>query len=498
MRAKSNLFSSYAFIIINILINLFVVRLNVRFFGDELYAFIVLAFSFISYVECLNLGVYLSNRTQIPLRGNSISTFTIASFRLLSLVALIGIIGTQLLFHFTGDWLISLITTQSDLNLLEVGKNAIHIAIIFGFLKVPLSLALQAFAGQDRVDIEKKYNALQQIVKILSLFLVIQLGGTILNYLFLFAVANIFVLIGANIHYYKKFIYPKQAFFVRYSRIIKFNSILSRSYKFFVYSMAVIFVWSTDNLIISIFFDPKMVTDYHINFSIYNAAFLFITAIATALLANYGNLIRDKEFDKLNYRINLSVTVTLIIGLAIAVGGVLFAEDIINLWVGSGHFISSHLLLSYALFGVSLSFSSVIHVILALFASSRIITSMTISEVLFNLILSLFLLNYIGVTGVALASGIAAFTTIVIPGGYFIKQHFKSKVKLDIRPICFHIILATMTIGLILGFVPESFYQKVLIFIVYSFVAFFLVALLNKDYLRSVQKVLKGKMDRES
>jgi O-antigen/teichoic acid export membrane protein len=491
MRAKRNLVASYSFIIINILINLFVVRLTVQHYGEQIFAFVVLAFSFIAYTETFNLGTYLSNRTQIPIRGKNASVYTVATIKFLSVIALV-LLGLWSCFYFlAGDMLVRAISTESDPFVLENGKQLIGIAVVYGILKIPTSVVLSAFAGHDRVDTEKKYNTAQQLIKIFALVIAINLKLSVLLYFLSFTILGIVLLLGSNIHFYKSFISEKKETYLRYAKSISSSFILKNSFKFYVFSMASVVVWSTDNLLVSIFFNPKMLTDYNINFSIYNAAFLFITAIAGALIANYGNLIRDKEIDVLNFRINLSIYTTFVIALCIAFGGVLFSREIINLWVGEGHYIGIDLIIAFAIFGLTLSFSSVTNTLLALFANSKTIMAMTISEAILNFILSLILLKVIGVTGIAYATGIAALITVVIPGIILLAKKFKGELKIEFLPLIIQFMLCGISVLVFLNSGNVSLFHKVFGFIIYFTAVVLLTVLMKKDYLKSYSKIIK-------
>lgn len=491
MRAKKNLIASYSFILINIFINLFVVRLSVQHFGEQIYAFIVLAFSFVTYVESFNLGVFLSNRTQIPMRGENASVYTLASVKFLSLISLFLLIVFGSVYFPFGDVLVSMITTESDVKTLELGKYLISTALVYGILKIPLSVVLSSFAGHDLVDIEKKYNALQQITKISALAITIYFDFSVLTYFLSFTIIGLFILVIANIHYYSRFISHKKKAFFKFSKKISPMFITRNSFKFFVFTMASVVVWSTDNLLVSIFFTPKMVSNYHINFSIYNAAFLFITAIAGALIANYGNLIRDGEIEKLNFRINLSIYTTFLIALSIALGGVLFSEQIINIWVGEGHFIGVKLVMAFAIFGLTLSFSSIVNTLLALFANSKTIMIMTISEAVLNLLLSVILLKSIGVIGIAYATAIAATITVAIPGCIILMKHFKNEVKIEIIPLTIQFLLCASVIFFSIQSTNLSVWGKITAFMIYFVTSILVTVVLKKEYITSYLKMVK-------
>jgi len=491
MRAKKNLIASYIFIIVNIFINLFVVRLTVNHYGEQIYAFVVLAFSFITYVETLNLGTFLSNRTQIPMRGVHASVYTVASVKFLSKISISFLVFFSIFYFFAGDYFISLITTESDVEILKTGKTLISIAVVYGLLKIPLSVVLSAFAGHDLVDIEKKYNGVQQLIKITALGVAVYFGHSVETYFISFTFLGIILLFIANFHYFYRFISSHSAMYMKYSKKISGFYITKNSFKFYVFTMASVVVWSTDNLLVSIFFNPKMVSDYHINFSIYNAGFLFVTAIAGALIANYGNLIRDNKLDTLNFRVNLSVYTTFLISLAIGFGGILFTEDIIRIWVGDGHFVSDDLLIAFGIFGLTLGFSSVLNTILALFADSKTITLMTISEAVLNIVLSVILLKVIGVSGIAYATGIAATITIVIPGVIILSRHFKNEVKIDLVPLIMQIMLCALAVFTYLQSTNHSIFARIITFLVYFGASIFVTALMRRDYVKSYLKMIK-------
>lgn len=491
MRAKKNIIMSYVFIVINIFINLFVVRMGIAEYGDGIYAFIVLAFSFITYVESFNFGIYLSNRTEIPLRSSHASVYTISSVSLLSKLSFALLILWSIFYYFFQDQFVALISKETDPKVLEIGKELLNIAVLYGGFKIPLSVVLSSFAGNDLVDVEKKYNIVQQTIKFITLGVAVIFNLSAVVYLASFAIFNILLLIFANIHYYIRFIHHKKERFLKFSKKISSAFILKKSFKFYVFSVASVVVWSTDNLFVSMFFSPKILTDYFVNFSIYNAAFLFITAVANALIANYGNLIRDKNFEVLNFRINLSIYMTLVISMMIFVGGVLFAEDLIGVWVGHGHFVSQKLIIAFGFFGTTISFSSVLNTLLSLFARSKVIIAMTMSEAILNLVLSYIFLNIFGVEGIAYATGISAIMAIIIPGFFVVKTHFKSQLDFDYSAYL-GLLIICCTMLLFTTFFKINFIQSVMLFFGFMITLLGITYAFKREYLLSLVKVIKG------
>lgn len=496
MRAKKNLLASYLFIILNIIINLAVVRLTVNHYGEQIFAFVALAFSFITYAESFNMGVYLSTRTQIPMRGRNASVLTISSFKYLVKISLCLLAVFLLLYLPFGEQFIGMITNETDLNILKIGQKLIFISVIYSLLKIPFSLVLSAFAGHDLVDVEKKYHGLQQIVKIASLLVAVKFELNVIFYFMTFTILSLLALGCANYHYYRQFIFLNKRKLFRYSKKISSGYITLRSFKFFIFTIASVVVWSTDTLLVSIFFNPKLVTDYQINFSIFNAAFLFITAVAGALIASYGNLIRDKEHEKLNSLLNLSIYITFVFGLLITFGGVLFSKEIIELWVGEGHFISIKLILAFAMFGLTLSFSSVTNTVLTLFANSRTIMGMALSEALINLCLSIVCLKFLGVEGIAISTSISAIVSVVIPGIYVLSRHFKGKVFVQFFPIFMQFVVCCLFIFISLRLGISNLWIKIGAFSIYVLVVTLFTFILRRRYLWHLLQFIKSSRKR--
>jgi O-antigen/teichoic acid export membrane protein len=489
MRAKKNIVASYLYIIINILVNLLVVRITVKHYGDEIYAFVVLAYSFITYVETFNLGTFLSNRTQIPLRSENANVYTVATVKFLAKLVIILLALWSVFYYFYSIEFIKLISSETNTDILSTGKTLINVGVLYGLVKIPLTVVLSGFAGHDRVDIEKKYNGLQQVLKITCLYIAIYLGLDVATYFALFASLGVSVLVIANFHYFSRYVSYKSKRIIKYSKQISAFYITKKSFKFYVMTITSVIVWSTDNLLVSIFFTPKILTDYSINFSIYNAGFLFITAISGALIANYGNLIRDKEYKKLNFRINLSLYTTFILAIMIFFGGILFSEDIITLWVGSGHHISDDLILAFGLFGITIGLTSVMNTILSLFASTRAITYMAFTEAILNISLSILLLRLLDVEGIAYATSISALISMVIPGVIILKNSFNNIVKIELKPLIINLLIV---IGFTCFARSNDFYfvEKVVLFIVYTVFVVIYSLVYQKEYFLSFRKII--------
>jgi O-antigen/teichoic acid export membrane protein len=469
MRARSNLIASYIFIVLNIIINLLVVRFTVHEYGEKLYAIIVLAYSFVTYVESFNLGVYISNRTQIPLRHKHAgAALAISSFKYLFNLSAGLILLSSILFYFFGDIFLSAITTETDPSILSTGKQLIFVAIIYGLIKIPLSLVLSAFAGHDLVDVEKKYNGLQQIAKFLALWIAIKLKLGIFWYFSVFAASGIGILLWANIHFYRQFLSTERTRLLRYSKRISPTYITFRSFKFFVFTLASVVVWSTDNLIVSIFFDPSLVANYQINFSIFNAAFLFITAISGAAVASFGNFIKDQRYEELDDKVNFSLYSSIHLAFGILVGSVLFSREIIDLWVGEGHFVGYSLIIAFSVFGLTVGISSVLNTLLAMFARSRVIIAMAVGEGILNILFSILLLKVVGVVGVAIGTTLASIVAVLIPGLYMLKKHFGKNLRIEVASYSFPILVLIGFVALGLNIQNQGLGMKTVVFLTYS------------------------------
>jgi O-antigen/teichoic acid export membrane protein len=414
---------------------------------------------------------------------------TIASFRYLSKISIVLIILFLVIYLPFGENLIQAITSDHDPVLLNLGWDLIFVSVVYGLLKIPLSLALAAFAGHDLVSVEKKYNSIQQILKITSLVVCVLLKLGVIWYLLMFSTLSILLLLIANFHYFKSYFNPSFKRLYQKSKKISFGYITSRSFKFFVFTLSSIVVWSTDSLLVSMFYGSAMTANYQINFSIFNAAFLFITAIAGALVANYGNHLRENDFEGLSSKLNISLYVALLTALFIAVGGVFFSEDIIRIWVGEGHYLGFRLVLAFAIFGVTLSFSSILNVILSLFADAKVIMSIAVAELILNISLSLLMLKSMGLYGVAVATSIASLVAVIIPALIISKSHFGNKIKFDIKPLLYQILLSVLVIS-ILGFEVGEFslLGKVILFLVYAFLVFLLTFFIKKDFFKFLMR----------
>lgn len=491
---KKNIYASYLFIVINILCNVLVVSLTVKHYGSNLFAFIVLAYSFIVYFETFNLGVFISNRTILAMKGDYSSVYTLTSFRFLTLIALSLLIIIVPIYITFGPTFVSMISSEADPVVVETGVRLILISIIYGIVKIPLSLVLSAFSGNDFVHIEKKYNTFQQIFKLVSLLFAIGFNFSAIQYFLGFCISSSFLLVLANIHFYIKFIKHRFDKFKKYSKKISTKYVLNNSLKFFIFTFASVIVWSTDNLIVSIFFNPKMVSDYHINFSLFNAGFLFVTAISGALVANYGFTVRKREFEKLTNKLNLSIYVGVCLSLLIGLGAVLFSKEILNLWVGPGHFISYPLIMNFSFFGVFLAITSVTNGYLSLFLSAKKMILISVSEAVMNLCCSVVFLKIWGVLGVAFGTCVAIFICVVLPGVYFSKKSFNQQVQIYVKDI---VLLLIISVPFFILSLKQELFSKTLLFQILYFLSFVLVLLIfTYKYKRQyVELILKIKND---
>jgi len=93
-------------------------------------------------------------------------------------------------------------------------------------------------------------------------------------------------------------------------------------------------VWNTDNLEISYFLGPGSVTAYAITFKLFSTAFSIFVLANSVLMPMFGNAVGKSEWTWLSQTYENALSIMIVFGGLVWVGGLVFAKPVILLWTG--------------------------------------------------------------------------------------------------------------------------------------------------------------------
>ncbi len=188
--------------------------------------------------------------------------------------------------------------------------------------------------------------------------------------------------------------------------------------------IAWLIIFNTSNILIGMFISTAAVTIYSIAGTLINYLRVIITAIGTPLVPTVSHLESTSQFEEINKIYKKSTRYLFFLSASICLGMFFFVDDFINLWMGPG-FQETIEILYILIIPASIYLPQIMaNSILLGIGKHKSLLIILIIEAISNIILSLILIRYYGIFGVAMGT--------IIP---------QSIIYIFIFPIIFHRII---------------------------------------------------------
>ncbi|MDX1809596.1 MAG: polysaccharide biosynthesis C-terminal domain-containing protein [Sulfurospirillaceae bacterium] len=463
---------SYLRQVTTLLTGIISVPLMLHYFGATLFGIWALILGLAGYLNNISFGIPSAMSTLVAKTANQNEKYKILqkSTLILSAIVFALLFAFLLSIYIDTNWIITLLGNIAN-QYVSVTKQIFILFVIITLLKIPLNLYIQFFVGMNLIYIFEIYQTLSIFFNFLVLLVVVYLKLDIYYFAFLTLGLQILLNMVSVIHVMIKFRYLKIS--VSYEDKILNKDIIKSGFAFFQVGIAVSVVWSTDNLVINHFLSPEFITPYAIAFKMFTYIFIFSAMINGVVGPIYGNAFSEGNFEKINRYSSSILKVLPVIGGFVWFSLIFFAKDVIYLWTGTEKAFGGYLLIfALGLYGFILSYVNTFATIIYSLNLANKVLLIIWGEAVLNFILSIILVKYFGIGGVALATALAAFFT----GFIFLSRYIE---KLTDKEISFnydfnkkHFFILVMPSVLISMFSVQIniFWFKLILFIVLSFI----------------------------
>ena len=399
--------SHYGKSIVSIIIGIVLVPMGLHYFGPVRYGIWAVISSVIAYLNISNLGIPTATAVltakafkpfeQWAILRRSLSLLLISSAIVLSTVLAIA--------HFYPNWVVVLGKIPVDLHK-EAAEAATAVAILF-LLNLPITIFSAGFIGFQKFYWERFYASLTSIAGLFALILAVLLKGNLVTLALFGGFATLSVSVVCALHFL--FAHPelRQKFSEPIGKEFSSKFIFVSSIRFFIMGIVAIVVWNTDNLVISHFLGVKAVTPYAVSFKLFTMAFTLFSAISSTLFPMYGKAAALNQWDWIQQTYQKATQLLPIMGGLIWIGGVAFAKNIIDLWVGRDAYIGLWTVFIFGGIGYLLSLALVHSSLLTGINTTKKMVLITGSEAIANIGISVALVKPLGTVGVALGTFLA-------------------------------------------------------------------------------------------
>jgi len=390
------------------------IPLTISYLNIEQYGIWMTLLSMVSWIAYFDIGLGngLRNKLTQALSLNDIKlakTYISTSYIAIGIISLIFFILFLIVFPFM-KW-------NKIFNTNLIANNELAIAIFFTvfffLLNFFLSLSNQMFYAYQEASRSSIKIVILNIFLIIAVYILTRVTAGKLLYLSLCygiseTVSNIILIY----FFFKKHkdVIPSY----KYIDLTKIKEIISLGAKFFIIQMACLIIFATDNMIITQILGPKEVTPYNIIFKLFNitvAHGIILAPLWSAYTEAYekGDIKWIKNtIKKLNIlMIPIIITVLILI---------IFARDIINIWIGPNIQFSDSLVILMGIYAIISVWNNIYAYFLNGVGKLKLSLIISIFAAIANIPLSIYFAKYCGLG----SSGVILGTVFCLIPGFFL------------------------------------------------------------------------------
>lgn len=411
--------SGYAGILVTNLLSVVSVPVTLSYFGVDRYGALALVMTLVNYLSVTNFGIPTACAVLAAKSVDRREQLAIIcrSFLLMAGISLVVLLLFLALAGYPG-WVAILGKIPVGIAG-EVRQAAFWTAVLF-LLNLLTAPFMAGFIAVQKVHVERFYTTLATNSYVAALAGTILLNGNLADFAIARGALVLFCGFAGACHFMFGYREHREIMSAGWLRLLRtassqesaVRSILVSGGRMFIVSLAALVVWQTDNLVISHFYGVGTVTPYQITFKLITMLFIIFTAVNPALSPHYGRAwaIGDTAWIEMTY--NQIARVSSILGGLVWIGSLAFAETVVNIWTGPSAYAGDLVVFSLGGYGFLLSLVCVHAALLSSINMVRNLPLVSWSEAGLNLALSLVLVRYFGVGGVALGTFIASLCTV--------------------------------------------------------------------------------------
>lgn len=397
-----NVFASYAYMIAGMAIAFFFTPYLVDKIGQAQYGIWNLAFSFIFYMSIADLGIrqalvrfvskYLAKREFEKLNQIFSSAAVMYGLIFLVLVIVIAVLGLFFLKYFKIPE--GMFSEARTVVLLLGFKAAI------GFLVLPFT-ALGAF---NRYDVSNYFSLAQLVLRTILFVVILEMDFGIVEMAII--TLGLFLLQSWGMSYYRAKNFPEVKFKVSEVSRKSFNELFSYSIYSFLIVVSALLIHYSDNIVIGGFISMQAVAIYSIPLLFTTQMRNLFTVISVPLVPAISQIESESDYSRIA-RIHLRATRYLFfISFTIVIGAITYGRPFILLWLGPDFRESIYVLYILAVPAAIFIPQTVNSAILYGISKHKATFYIMAAEGTVNLILSLILVQFWGINGVAYGTAI--------------------------------------------------------------------------------------------
>lgn len=392
-----NTFTSYVTAALSIGITLVFTPYLISMLGKEKYGIWQLSFSLIGYMALANLGMKQSlvryySRYYATEDWDGVNGIYNAAVRIYAGLATVILILTPIVAFL----ILPNFQIEPDMfRTAQVVIITLGIAQTANLFFVPFS----AIGGFHRFDISNYFRVGRAVLEPLTMVVVLELGRGLQT--MAWAVLALTMVYWLSINAYRVRAFPKMALTLRKIESENYRLLFGYGIVAFLIMITSFMIYHTDNLVIGWFLSMEAVAVYAISSSITAKIRGVIGILAVPLVPTISHFEAHQDFGKIQTIYRKAMLYLYFIAAFVAVTVVFFGGPFIRLWIGED-FVDSIPVLKILMLGSAIAYPQLIaNSILYGLSKHKIVFYVLLGEALCNLGLSVVLIHYLGIVGVA-------------------------------------------------------------------------------------------------
>lgn len=417
-----HLLSSYAQMSISIVIPLLLMPYMLLKLGSEIYGLWILLGSVIAYFSLSNFGFNTTLLKELSQSGeeeycNRYINTTLVFFLCISLL----VFFIFLLFVLNIDNLFLI-----DIKIKNIAQTTFTVLYFVFLVNFIFGIFGTLLFSKGLLHIKNYISIIQSIFISFFTFFVLFKGYSIVaislvNLLF----SMIFSLVV--LYYAKKHINFEISTSHFDIRILK--DMIRPSFHYFLISISVIVVFYTDNIIISSFVGLSSVAIYSLGYKLVDVSQRILFKLVDVIVPDIALLYGEKKYRNILELHNKVMFYTLLLALFGYAILFFFGIDILNIWIGEKYSLDETIFRVFIFFAFSHTWVHVSGMFIAAMGIHKKISYMSLVEAFLNIVLSLILLKYYGLLGVALGTFFSGLLTSSWFVPYWFYKHIYQKIN---------------------------------------------------------------------
>jgi O-antigen/teichoic acid export membrane protein len=330
---KRHISLTFVYKVLAIGLSYLLVPLTINYLDIEQYGIWMTLLSIMSWVAFFDIGLGngLRNKLAEAVAVNDIKlakTYVSTAYIAISFIALVFFVILLFILPFT-NW--NKIFNTSSVSNAEFSRVVFVVGFFFLFNFV-LSLCNQMFYAYQEASLPTLRSVLLNLLALIAIYILIHYSSGSLLYLGIcYGLSMVLSNLVLIFYFFKKHstVIPSK----KYIDLSKIKEIASLGVKFFIIQMAVLVIFATDNMIITQVLGPEQVTPYNVVFKLFSIITIGHGIIVAPLWSAYTEAYAKGDIKWIRNtlkKLNMLMIPIIIFVLIL----IIFARDIINIWVG--------------------------------------------------------------------------------------------------------------------------------------------------------------------